>query len=85
MTPTQSPAGRLYVGLVVLAVLTPADPVRAQVNIEAYRDHFLVGRYGELCAVCEAVVVCRAGEKETRTPTQTARNKRGHARNSDHQ
>ncbi len=47
--------------LLVAAVLVMAVPGRAQVNIDAYRDYFLVGRFGEVCTMCEVVVLCRAG------------------------
>lgn len=58
-----SALGRIYGGLLVLAVLTLAAPGRSQVNTEAYRDYFLVGRFGEVCAMCEVVVLCRAGQE----------------------
>lgn len=48
--------------LLVAAVLTMAAPARAQVNIDAYSDYFLVGRFGEVCTMCEVVVLCQAGE-----------------------
>ena len=47
--------------VVLLAALTMAVGVRAQVNIDAYRDYFLVGRFGEVCTMCEVVVLCEAG------------------------
>jgi hypothetical protein len=34
----------------------------AQVNIDAYRDYFLVGRFGEVCTMCEVTVLCKAGD-----------------------
>lgn len=49
--------------IAVLAALMMAAPVRAQVNIEAYRDYFLVGRFGEVCTMCEVVVLCESGEE----------------------
>jgi hypothetical protein len=52
--------------LIVAAVLTMAAPVRAQVNIDAYSDYFLVGRFGEVCTMCEVVVLCQAGESPPR-------------------
>ena len=30
----------------------------AQVNMDAYRDYFLVGRFGEVCTMCEVTVLC---------------------------
>jgi hypothetical protein len=35
----------------------------AQVNMDAYRDYFLVGQFGEVCTMCEVVVLCEAGEQ----------------------
>ena len=52
-----SATSRLAVGIVLLC----AWPVFAQINIEAYRDYFLVGPYGEVCTMCEMVVLCEAG------------------------
>jgi hypothetical protein len=33
----------------------------AQVNMDAYRDYFLVGQFGEVCTMCEVVVLCETG------------------------
>ena len=30
----------------------------AQVNIDAYREYFLVGQFGEVCTMCEVIVLC---------------------------
>ena len=49
---------RLAVGIVLLC----SGPVLAQINIEAYRDYFLVGPYGEVCTMCEMVVLCEAAD-----------------------
>ncbi len=46
---------------VLLAGLLAAAPAGAQVNIDAYRDYFLVGRFGEVCTMCEVVVLCEEG------------------------
>ena len=48
--------------VLLLAALSLAVPVRAQVNIDAYRDYFLVGRFGEVCTMCEVVVLCEEGD-----------------------
>jgi hypothetical protein len=32
----------------------------AQVNSDAYRDYFLIGQFGEVCTLWEAVVLCEA-------------------------
>ena len=47
--------------VVLLTVLFAAAPLGAQVNIDAYRDYFLVGRFGEVCTMCEVVVLCEEG------------------------
>jgi len=44
----------------IIAVLMTSSAF-AQVNIEAYRDYFLVGQFGEVCTMCEVVVVCERG------------------------
>lgn len=38
-----------------------SGPAAAQVNSEAYRDYFLVGQFGEVCTMCEVIVLCEAG------------------------
>jgi hypothetical protein len=35
-------------------------PASAQVNNEKYRGMLLVGEFGELCTMCEAIVLCEA-------------------------
>ena len=43
----------------VFAILTAlAFPAVSQVNDPAYADYFLVGQFGEICTMCEAVVLC---------------------------
>lgn len=49
-------------GLALLASLILAVPAGAQVTVDAYRDYFLYGRFGEVCTMCEVVVLCQAGE-----------------------
>ena len=44
-----------------LVMLALCGPLAAQVNVDAYRDYFLVGRFGEVCTMCEVVVLCREG------------------------
>ena len=48
--------------LLLLLGISISSVARAQVNIDAYRDYFLVGQFGEVCTMCEVVVLCRAGE-----------------------
>ena len=47
----------LWAGL----LLCWCQTIMAQVNIDAYRDYFLVGQFGEVCTMCEVTVVCTAG------------------------
>jgi len=54
--------------LLLLFVLAAA-PATAQVNNDAYRDYFLVGQFGEVCTMCEVVVLCEPG---TAPPDYTA-------------
>ena len=58
--------------VLLLAALSLAVPVRAQVNIDAYRDYFLVGRFGEVCTMCEVVVLCEEGDAKPRDDTLPA-------------
>ena len=48
--------------VLLLAALSLAVPAPAQVNIDGYRDYFLVGRFGEVCTMCEVVVLCEEGD-----------------------
>jgi hypothetical protein len=43
------------------ALLAPATPALAQFNDPAYANHFLFGRFGEVCTMCEIMVLCEAG------------------------
>ena len=43
---------------VLLLVLFCMAPAMAQVNLDAYRDYFLVGQFGEVCTMCEVTVLC---------------------------
>lgn len=37
-------------------------PAYSQVNNKAYADYFLVGQFGEVCTMCDVMVLCEAGE-----------------------
>ena len=37
--------------------------VSAQVNMDQFRDYFLVGQFGEVCTMCEVIVICQAGSE----------------------
>lgn len=47
--------------LIALILASSALPARAQVNDPKYADYFLVGRFGEVCTMCEVMVLCEAG------------------------
>ena len=49
-------------GAVLFVALVLAAPTRAQISVDAYRDYFLYGRFGEVCTMCEVVVLCQAGD-----------------------
>ena len=49
----------------ILCLVTALSfPAAAQVNNPAYADYFLVGRFGEICTMCEAIVLCEAGDEK---------------------
>ncbi len=56
---------------VVLALLLwlASLPAAAQVNMEAFKGYFLVGRFGEVCTMCEVIVLCEPG---TELPNEEA-------------
>lgn len=63
MTSMKSRARRMSIRMSLAMILIGLSPSMAQVNIEAYRDYFLVGRFGEVCTMCEVVVLCQAGDE----------------------
>lgn len=48
--------------LLAALLLVQAAPALAQVNEKAYADYFLVGQFGEVCTMCEVMVLCEDGE-----------------------
>ena len=48
--------------LIALLLIAASAQAMAQVNNEKYRDLFLVGDFGEVCTMCEVVVLCVADE-----------------------
>ncbi len=50
---------RLWLALAAVVLCGNAG---AQVNIDAYRDYFLVGRFGEVCTMCEVAVLCESAD-----------------------
>jgi hypothetical protein len=46
----------------VAALLAVAVPATAQVNDPRFANYFLVGQFGEVCTMCQVVVLCQAGE-----------------------
>jgi hypothetical protein len=44
------------------AALLAAGPAPAQVNDPRFASYFLVGRFGEVCTMCEVTVLCQAGD-----------------------
>lgn len=51
----QKTCGKFVVGAVLMALMEPA---LSQVNNPAYADYFLVGQFGEICTMCEVIVLC---------------------------
>lgn len=49
----QAGLAALLCGLLLLV-----HTAQAQVNMDAYRDYFLVGQFGEVCTMCEVIVLC---------------------------
>jgi len=56
---------RRFDRLIVVVMLALPFPAASQINDPAYADYFLVGRFGEMCTMCEAIVLCEAGTDRT--------------------
>jgi hypothetical protein len=44
-------------------------PAVSQVNNPAYADYFLVGQFGEICTMCEAIVLCEIDDRDMQYET----------------
>lgn len=42
-------------------LMAPLLPAYGQVNNKAYADYFLVGQFGEVCTMCDVMVLCEVG------------------------
>ena len=51
-----------FSAIVMSLTILSAWPAAAQVNAEAFREYFLVGQFGEVCTMCEVVVLCEAAD-----------------------
>jgi len=49
--------------LLALLLTGVALPAAGQVNNEKYRSMFLVGEFGEVCTMCEIIVICAEGDR----------------------
>jgi hypothetical protein len=47
--------------LLACALIGFTPVAQTQVNMEAYRDYFLVGQFGEVCTMCEVIILCDPG------------------------
>ena len=50
----------------------PLLPAHGQVNNKAYADYFLVGQFGEVCTMCDIMVLCEAGTAPPTHPSVPA-------------
>ncbi|MDJ0927205.1 MAG: hypothetical protein QNJ73_06085 [Gammaproteobacteria bacterium] len=51
-------------GVIAWILLLGSGDSHAQVNNPDYADYLLVGRFGEMCTMCEAVVLCEPGMEQ---------------------
>jgi hypothetical protein len=52
----------LVTGLSAVLLAALAIPAAGQINQKKYAGYFLVGQFGEICTMCEAVVLCEAAQ-----------------------
>jgi hypothetical protein len=55
---------RKVVGIVTVVYLMMPVAALSQVNNLAYADYLLVGQFGEICTMCEAIVICDISDSE---------------------
>lgn len=58
--------GRRIRALLACALLAAVAPAAAQVNEPEHEGYLLVGQFGEICTMCEAMVVCGEGDEALR-------------------
>lgn len=56
-----SPQALCRVGLALAITVAAFQPVHAQVDESRFADLFLVGQFGEVCTMCEIMVLCESG------------------------
>lgn len=73
MRPSPSFVPRLLPAWLTALLLTvPLLPAQGQVNNKAYADYFLVGQFGEVCTMCDVMVLCEAGASPPAHPSVPA-------------
>ena len=63
MRKTANTPPKLTLMLALMGASLWSLPAQSQVNIDAYRDYFLVGQFGEVCTMCEVVALCQPGSE----------------------
>jgi len=62
MRERNSTASAIAPTIVLLAFLCWFPSAQSQVNSEKYQGMFLVGEFGEVCTMCEVIVLCETGD-----------------------